>query len=578
MATELDVAADLEFSVDAPGREPVEGSLRGRDGHLELRVSDPAAFAGRGDSASVRGFAAALAARGLAVTVVSGGTVLLTLGATRTSWLQRRLTGSRHIRIGGARGAWAGARGRARSGDGALLPDQSLAPPATMLPLAPTFLRRLRGPVTTTHDPRGGGDPRLILAPRADPWPGDRQPVYPLRGEVTTIGSGDGLRHPAARTRAAARRGPARRRRRVRPGPPRPRRGQPSQRRAGAAADPEDRLAASSSAAGRCPTTARSTPTTAAPSEAGSAASSATSGRSRPGAACRTPRPCRRVRFMTSHGPVLVAGASGFVGRRLTQALEDAGHDVRAMTRKPLDYAGPGEPVHGDVHDEASLPEALEGCTAAYYLVHSLDSPDFERLDAEAARAFGKAAAGAGVEQIVYLGGLGSDSDDLSAHLRSRREVEGLLGEAGVPVTVLRAGIVVGHGGISWEITRQLVEHLPAMITPRWVQDPDAADRRRRRGPLPRRGARQRGGRRAGLRGRGTRGAGVRHHAQAGRRDREPVAADPAGAAADPEPVLALAVVRHRRRHPGGPGAGGLDGQRGRGPRRRDHARSCRSS
>jgi uncharacterized protein YbjT (DUF2867 family) len=172
---------------------------------------------------------------------------------------------------------------------------------------------------------------------------------------------------------------------------------------------------------------------------------------------------------MTTSGAVLVAGASGFVGRRLTQALEDAGHDVRAMTRKPFDYAGPGEPVHGDVHDADSLPDALEGCAAAYYLVHSLDSPDFERLDAEAARAFGKAAAAAGVEQIIYLGGLGSDSDDLSAHLRSRREVETLLGEAGVPVTVLRAGIVVGHGGISWEITRQLVEHLPAMVTPRWV-------------------------------------------------------------------------------------------------------------
>jgi uncharacterized protein YbjT (DUF2867 family) len=173
---------------------------------------------------------------------------------------------------------------------------------------------------------------------------------------------------------------------------------------------------------------------------------------------------------MTTSGAVLVAGASGFVGRRLTRALEEAGHDVRAMTRNPFDYSGPGEPVHGDVHDPESLPEALEGCSAAYYLVHSLDSPDFERLDAEAARAFGKAAAAAGVEQIIYLGGLGSDSDDLSAHLRSRREVESLLGDAGVPVTVLRAGIVVGHGGISWEITRQLVEHLPAMITPRWVR------------------------------------------------------------------------------------------------------------
>lgn len=173
---------------------------------------------------------------------------------------------------------------------------------------------------------------------------------------------------------------------------------------------------------------------------------------------------------MTTRKAVLVAGASGFVGRRLTKALEDAGHDVRAMTRNPLDYSGPGTPVYGDVHDADSLPDALEGCSAAYYLVHSLDSPEFERLDAEAARAFGKAAAAAGVEQIIYLGGLGSDSDKLSAHLRSRREVESLLGDAGVPVTVLRAGIVVGHGGISWEITRQLVEHLPAMITPRWVR------------------------------------------------------------------------------------------------------------
>src|SRR6185295_18240898 len=71
---------------------------------------------------------------------------------------------------------------------------------------------------------------------------------------------------------------------------------------------------------------------------------------------------------------------------------------------------------------------------------------------------------------IIYLGGLGSESDQLSSHLRSRREVEGLLGQAGVPVTTLRAGIIVGHGGISWEMTRQLVEHLPAMITPRWVR------------------------------------------------------------------------------------------------------------
>jgi len=169
-------------------------------------------------------------------------------------------------------------------------------------------------------------------------------------------------------------------------------------------------------------------------------------------------------------GTVLVAGGTGFVGRRLVRALDEAGHDVRVMTRNPDGHRGPGVAVHGDVTDAESLDRALEGCAAAYYLVHSLDSADFEERDAAAARAFGKAAAHAGVEQIVYLGGLGEDGDQLSAHLRSRREVETLLGEAGVPVTVLRAGIVVGHGGISWEITRQLVEHLPAMVTPRWVR------------------------------------------------------------------------------------------------------------
>jgi uncharacterized protein YbjT (DUF2867 family) len=166
---------------------------------------------------------------------------------------------------------------------------------------------------------------------------------------------------------------------------------------------------------------------------------------------------------------VLVTGASGFIGSRLCPELAKAGHEVLAMTRNPDRYRGAGQPVEGDVHDPGSVAAALRGCAAAYYLVHSLGEPDFESRDAAAARTFAAAAADAGLERIVYLGGLGDDRDELSPHLRSRREVERLLGEAGVPVTALRAGIVIGHGGISWEMTRQLVEHLPAMITPRWV-------------------------------------------------------------------------------------------------------------
>jgi len=167
---------------------------------------------------------------------------------------------------------------------------------------------------------------------------------------------------------------------------------------------------------------------------------------------------------------VMVAGSSGFVGRRLCPALQAAGHSVQAMTRHPDTYSGAGTPVYGDVHEADSLAAALAGCDAAYYLVHSLGDADFTRRDADAAREFARAAADAGLGRIIYLGGLGDDGDDLSEHLRSRREVEHLLGSAGVPVTTLRAGIIIGHGGISWEITRQLVEHLPAMITPRWVR------------------------------------------------------------------------------------------------------------
>lgn len=165
---------------------------------------------------------------------------------------------------------------------------------------------------------------------------------------------------------------------------------------------------------------------------------------------------------------ILVTGASGFVGRRLVPALLDADHEVRAMTRRPEAYDGPGEPIGADVDAPETLARALAGIDVAYYLIHSLDHRDFVRRDARAAEAFGRAAADAGVRRIVYLSGLGDENDDLSAHLRSRQECEQLLAKGGVPVTVLRAGIVIGHGGASWEIVHNLVEKFPALVVPQW--------------------------------------------------------------------------------------------------------------
>jgi len=166
---------------------------------------------------------------------------------------------------------------------------------------------------------------------------------------------------------------------------------------------------------------------------------------------------------------VAVTGATGFIGAALTEALTDDGHDVTALTRHPDDYTGAGQAVHADIGDAESLQRALHGQEAAYYLVHSLAVEDFAARDREGATAFAAAATSAGLRQVVYLGGLGDDRDDLSEHLRSRREVESIL-RGGVPTTALRAGIVIGDGSISWEILRQLVERLPVMITPRWVQ------------------------------------------------------------------------------------------------------------
>lgn len=192
MSVDLTVEADLEFSLQLPGSRTVTGVLTGSEKHLELRVSDPFLFAGRSDAASIRGLASGLARQGLSLTVVAPAGPLVTLGAPRTSWLQRRLTGSRHIRVERGAGLWSLARGRTRAPSGGALPTSELAPPATLFPIAPTLRRAVRQPVTTTHDPRGGGNPRLIMAPRPHPGPDDRQEVFALRKDVTTIGGDAG--------------------------------------------------------------------------------------------------------------------------------------------------------------------------------------------------------------------------------------------------------------------------------------------------------------------------------------------------------------------------------------------------
>ena len=174
---------------------------------------------------------------------------------------------------------------------------------------------------------------------------------------------------------------------------------------------------------------------------------------------------------------ILLAGATGFVGRRLLGHLQAAGRPVRCLASRPgaLDglAARATQVVRGDVLDAGSLDTAMRGVRTAVYLVHSMDRErDFETIDREAAHGFGLAAARAGVRRIVYLGGLGEDGPGLSPHLRSRHEVGHLLRESGVEVIELRASIVLGCGSVSFEMIRALVERLPVMVTPRWVDTP----------------------------------------------------------------------------------------------------------
>jgi uncharacterized protein YbjT (DUF2867 family) len=177
--------------------------------------------------------------------------------------------------------------------------------------------------------------------------------------------------------------------------------------------------------------------------------------------------------------PILVVGATGYVGGRLVPLLLESGYPVRAVARSPAKilcrpWGGHDllQVVQGDALDASAMKAAAGGCGSAYYLVHSMVAADknFVEADRRAARNMVAAAVAAGLERIIYLGGLGDASEaHISKHLRSRHEVGQILQSGAVPCTTLQAAMILGSGSASFEILRYLVERLPVMITPRWV-------------------------------------------------------------------------------------------------------------
>ena len=175
---------------------------------------------------------------------------------------------------------------------------------------------------------------------------------------------------------------------------------------------------------------------------------------------------------------VLFTGATGYIGSHLLLRLQQRNVPVRCLARKPdnlrAKVAEWTEIVKGDVLNRDSLDAALAGVTTAYYLVHLMaSSVDFEKHDREAAENFGAAAKEAGVQRIIFMGGLGEETDaKLSSHLRSRHEVGRILRDSGVETIEFRASVVIGNGSLSYNLIRSLTDRLPVMICPRWLATP----------------------------------------------------------------------------------------------------------
>ncbi len=171
-------------------------------------------------------------------------------------------------------------------------------------------------------------------------------------------------------------------------------------------------------------------------------------------------------------GTVLVTGATGFIGKRLVKALLTEGYTVRCMVRRPdVELPSGAIGVKGDLLEPMGLETAFREIDTAYYLVHSMGGgrAGFERRDRQAAEYFTNAAERGGVRRVIFLGGLGETGPGLSEHLASRMEVAKILKQGKFQTTVLRAPVIIGAGGASYEMIKSLVEKLPVMITPRWV-------------------------------------------------------------------------------------------------------------